>query len=56
MFEFTDESAICEGDLIQVYGQSPSNELVTHWVCHSNPKCYSLLPAIGLHGILALMV
>ncbi|KAG0147604.1 hypothetical protein CROQUDRAFT_42586, partial [Cronartium quercuum f. sp. fusiforme G11] len=35
---------------------SPLNELVTHWVCHSNLKWYSLLPVIGLHGILALMV
>ncbi|KAG0151588.1 hypothetical protein CROQUDRAFT_36642, partial [Cronartium quercuum f. sp. fusiforme G11] len=36
-----------------VYGQSPLNELVTCWVHCSNLKCYSLLPAIGPHSILA---
>ncbi|KAG0141668.1 hypothetical protein CROQUDRAFT_663519 [Cronartium quercuum f. sp. fusiforme G11] len=56
MFVFTDESAISEHDLIRVYDLSPLNEPVTHWVRHSNPKWYSLLPAIDLHGILALTV
>ncbi|KAG0141172.1 hypothetical protein CROQUDRAFT_52096 [Cronartium quercuum f. sp. fusiforme G11] len=36
MFVFTDESAICERDLIRVYGCSPSNEPVTRWVRRSN--------------------
>ncbi|KAG0149680.1 hypothetical protein CROQUDRAFT_685514 [Cronartium quercuum f. sp. fusiforme G11] len=36
MFVFTDESAICERDLIRVYGRSPSNEPVTRWVRRSN--------------------
>ncbi|KAG0146667.1 hypothetical protein CROQUDRAFT_106949 [Cronartium quercuum f. sp. fusiforme G11] len=36
MFICTDESAICERDLIRVYGQSPSNEPVTRWVRRSN--------------------
>ncbi|KAG0151244.1 hypothetical protein CROQUDRAFT_651462, partial [Cronartium quercuum f. sp. fusiforme G11] len=41
MFVFTDESAICERDLIRVYGRSPSNEPVTRWVHRSNPRWYS---------------
>ncbi|KAG0147153.1 hypothetical protein CROQUDRAFT_43300, partial [Cronartium quercuum f. sp. fusiforme G11] len=52
----SDESTIFECHLMQVYGQSPMNELVTRWVHCSNPKLYVLLPVIGLHEILALMV
>ncbi|EGF97810.1 uncharacterized protein MELLADRAFT_58192 [Melampsora larici-populina 98AG31] len=53
---FTDESAICERDLMRVFGRSPSGKRVTRWIKRTNAKRYSLLPAIGLNGMLAMTV
>lgn len=53
---FGDESAICERDLMRVFGRSNSGTRVTRWIKRSNPKRFSILPAIGLNGLLALTV
>lgn len=52
----SDESAICERDLMRVYGRSPAGEQVTHWIKRSNPKRFSIIPAIALNRLLALTV
>lgn len=39
---------------MRVNGRSPSGTRVFRWVKQTNPKRYSILPAISLDGILAM--
>lgn len=50
-----DESAICERNLMQVYGCLTAGKDVTWWTKHSNPKSCSMILAIGLNGLPALI-
>lgn len=54
--EVQDESAICERDLLRFYARSRKGSQAYRIVHNMRAKRYSLLPAIGVKGVLAVKV
>ncbi|KAI7958871.1 hypothetical protein MJO28_002662 [Puccinia striiformis f. sp. tritici] len=53
---FTDESAVCDRDLLRTFARSQIGSPSAHFIINQNPARLSILPAIGMSAILAMTV
>ncbi|KAI7960196.1 hypothetical protein MJO29_005264 [Puccinia striiformis f. sp. tritici] len=53
-FVFTDECTICDRDLLRSLARSPKGQPSARFIVRQNAERISLLPAIGIDGVMAL--
>ncbi|KAA1098086.1 hypothetical protein PGT21_050184 [Puccinia graminis f. sp. tritici] len=53
---FTDESAVCDRNLLRTHARSPCGTPAARYILRQNSKRLSILPAISINGLLALTV
>ncbi|KNZ47598.1 hypothetical protein VP01_6295g2, partial [Puccinia sorghi] len=53
---FTDESLVCDHELLHTFAQSSRGLPSQRVIIRQNPEQFSILPAIGIHGPLAISV
>ncbi|KNZ59892.1 hypothetical protein VP01_1649g5 [Puccinia sorghi] len=49
----TDESAVCDWELLHTFVQSTRRTSAHHLIVHQNPEQLSILPGITINGVLA---
>jgi hypothetical protein len=51
-----DESAVCDRELLCTFVQSSRGTSAQRMIVRQNPERFSILPAIGMNGVLAVTV